>query len=183
MGPGLAHLDKKIESRKRGCNEQYLAEDRRQLCVLSIRDRSQHVFDVDKADHIVECFSINGDPGVTLLDHTFDHLGKGRLDVERNDVDAGHHDIGCRPIVNFENISYQDSLLCAERMRVIYGGLLDHLIDCFSQALAIAWTPDFPQEAAYASKRPILLNLTAASGQLRIVHRRTDLDSIAKSMS
>ena len=99
---------------------------------------------MDKADHIVQRFAIDGDPRMALLDHTFNHLGERCLDMERNDVDAWHHDVCSRPIVNFENISDQDALLRAERMGAVGVGLLDHFVDCFSQALTFARTPDEP---------------------------------------
>src|SRR6516162_4915417 len=129
VGPRLAHLDEKVESWERGCDEQHFAQDRRQLRLLSISDRRQHVFDVDEADHIVERFAIDGDPRMALLYHTFYYLGKGRLDIERYNVDPWHHHVGSRPTVDFENVANQYALMRAERVRILSGRLLDHLVD------------------------------------------------------
>src|SRR6516164_10365058 len=148
VGPRLAHLDEKVESWQGWCDEQHFAQDRCQLCLLSIRDRRQHVFDVDETDHIVERFAIDGDPRMALLYHTFDYHREGRLDIESDNVDAWHHHVRSRPVVDFENVADQDALMRAERVGTFGGGLLDHFDDRIAQALTVARTPDQPQEVA-----------------------------------
>ena len=94
MGARLAHLHQEIEDRQRRRHEQHLAQQRRELGLAPLGDRGQHVLDVDEADHVVERFAIDRHARVALLDHAAHHIGERRLDVERHDVDARHHDVG-----------------------------------------------------------------------------------------
>jgi hypothetical protein len=85
---------------------------------------------------------------MALLYHTFHYLREGRLDVERHNVDAWHHHVRSRPVVDFENVANKDALMRAERVGTFSGGLLDHFVDRIAQALTVARAPDQPQEVA-----------------------------------
>jgi hypothetical protein len=85
---------------------------------------------------------------MALLYHTFYYLRKERLDIERDNVDPWHHHVRSRPTVDFENVPDQDALMRAERVRILGGWLLDHLVDRLAKTLAVAGTPDQPEEVA-----------------------------------
>ena len=53
-----------------------------------------------------------------------------------------------RPTVDFEDVADEDALMRAERVRILGGWLLDHLVDRLAKALAVAGTSDQPEEIA-----------------------------------
>src|SRR6516164_5445127 len=148
MGPRLTHLDEKVESRQRGRDEQHFAQHRGQLCMLAFGDWPQHVLNVDEANHIVECSLIDGNPRMTLLYHTFNYLREGCLDVERDNIDAWHHHVRSRPIVDLEYVADEDTLVRTERVGAFGRGFLDHFVDRLAQALAVARPSDQPDKVA-----------------------------------
>ena len=107
---------------------------------------------------------------MTLLDHAFDDLGKRRLGVERHNVDARYHHVGGSLVVDFKDITDQQPFVAAQRMGVVGGGLLDHFIDGFAQALAVSWAADQPEKVAQTGKGPILPGLAATSWGLGGTH-------------
>ena len=115
---------------------------------------------------------------MALLDHAADDLGERRLDIERHDVDARHHDVGGGPVVALEDVADQHPFLRAERIGTVGRRLFDHFVDGLAQAFAVARPPDQPQQAAQPGKATIVLGL-AAFGRLGIGHRETDTASTA----
>ena len=74
------------------------------------------------------------------------------LDIERDDVDARHHDVGGGAVVDLQDVADQEPLLRAERVAVVERRLLDHRVDRLAQALAVARPADQPQQVAQARK-------------------------------
>ena len=116
MGARLAHLHEQVEDRHRRRDEQHLAQHRRRLRLAALGDRAEHILDMDEADHVIERLAIDRNARMTLLDHAFDDLGKRRLDIERDDIDARHHHIGGRLVMHFEDIADQHPLVAAQRV-------------------------------------------------------------------
>ena len=126
---------------------------------------------MDEADHVVERLAIDRHPRMALLDHAFDDLGKRRFDVERDDVDARHHDVRGGLVVHLENIADQHPLMAAQRVGVVGGRLLDHLVDRFAQALAVARPPDQPKQVAQTARRTARARAgRQLAGRLGIAH-------------
>ena len=170
MGSCLAHLDEEVEDRRRRRDEQHLAQQRRQLGLAVLGDRAEHILDVHEADHIIEGLAIHRNPRMTLLDHAFDDFGERRLGVERHDIDARHHHVGSRLVVDLEDIANQQPLVAAQRVSIVGSRLLDHLVDGFAQALAVARAADQTQKVAQTGKGPIVPGLGATTWGLRGAH-------------
>ena len=154
MGARLTHLHQQVEDRQGRRDEQHLAQQRRQLGLAAFGDRGQDILDVDEADHVVERFAIDRDARMALLDHAFDDLGERRLDIERHDVDARHHDVGGGAVVALEDVADQHPLMRAERIGTVGRRLFDHLVDGLAQAFAVALPADQPQQAAQTAQKP-----------------------------
>ena len=77
-----------------GATNSTLRSSARQLGRAAVGDRGQHVLDVDEADHVIERLAIDRHARMAVLDHAFDDFGKRLLDIERDDIDARHHDVG-----------------------------------------------------------------------------------------
>ena len=171
MGSRLAHLDEKIEDRRRWRDKQHLAQQRRQFDLTALGDRAEHILYMDEADHVIERFAIHRNPRMTLLDHAFDDLGKRRFGIERDDVDARHHDVGSRLVMDFEDVADQQPLVAAQRLGIVVGWLLDHFIDGLAQALPVALAPKEAEKVAQAGERPIVSGLAATTWRLGVAHR------------
>src|SRR5215472_6758163 len=178
MGPRLAHLDEKVESRERRRDEQHFAQHRGQLRMLAFGSWPQHVLNVDEANHVVECSPIDGNSRMTLLYHTFNYLREGRLDVERDNIYAWHHHVSSRPVVDLEYVADEDALVRTERVGALGRRFLDHFVDRLAQALAVARPSDQPKKVAQTCERSTGLSLAAALGRLGIAHGKT----VARSM-
>ena len=85
MRARLPHLNQKVKDRHRRCDEQYLAQNQRQLCLSPLRRRPQQILSVNEPDYVIERLAINRNPRVALLDHKFDDFGERSLDIEGDD--------------------------------------------------------------------------------------------------
>src|SRR6516162_1917255 len=126
---------------------------------------------MDKADNIIERLAVHWNPRVSLDHHAFDHLGKRRFGIERNDVYAGHHYVSRRLVMDFEDIANQQPLMATQRVSIVGVRFLDHLIDGFAQALAVARAPDQAEKVAQTREGPIASGLAATTGRLGVAHR------------
>ena len=93
MRARLAHLHEQVEDRQRRRDVQDLAQQPLQPGRPAVGDRRQHVLDVDEADHVVQRLAIDRHARMAVLDHAFDDFGKRLVDIERDDIDARHHDV------------------------------------------------------------------------------------------
>src|SRR5947199_180876 len=94
MRPRLTHLHEEIKDRYGRRDKQDFAQQPFETRRAALRDRSEYVLDVHKPDHVVERLAIDRHAGMAVLDHAFDDIVEGLIDVERDDIDARHHDIG-----------------------------------------------------------------------------------------
>ena len=84
---------------------------------------AEHVLDVDKADHVIERLAIHRHARMAVLDHAFDDFGERLIDVERDDVDARHHDVGGIEVMHLQDVADQQPLLRRDRgLAVELGG-------------------------------------------------------------
>src|SRR5215471_11451636 len=174
----LAHLHEQVKDRHRRRDKEHLAQEGEQLCLTPLGNRAQDILDVNEADHVVQRLAIDRNARVTLLDHTRDDLGEGRLDVERDDVDTWHHDISRRPVVHFQDISDENALMPAQRFAVVRARFLDHLVEGLTQAFAVAWTSDHAKKIAQPRKGSFVLWLIGTTGRFGIAHGSADWGAV-----
>src|ERR1051325_11564241 len=64
-----------------------------------------------EADHVIERLAVDRHARVAVLDHAFDDLGEGLIDVERDDIDTRHHHVSRRAVMALQNVADQYPLL------------------------------------------------------------------------
>ena len=171
VGAGLPHLHEQIKDRHRRRNEQHLAQQTLQPGGATIGNRPEHVLDVHEADHVVERLAIDRHARVAVLDHAFDDFGERLVDVERDNVDARHHDVCGVTAVPFQDVADQHPLLRGNRAAEFGRCGRDQRIE----RLALAARPAQQSEKrAYTRKRPgmfRMFRLAVACRRLGIAHQ------------
>ena len=167
--PGIAHLQKKIENPHRGRHEQRFAHDPLEREVRAVAPIRQKVLDVDHADHLVEVLAEDRQTGMHGVAHRADDLGEARLDADRFDVGARHHDVPDLQLAETQRIEQQLPLALGEfgavGRRLLFV-LLDQLFEGLAQrTLAVAASREHPQSGQQAVQKRSL-SLAPFRGQL-----------------
>ena len=118
MDPAGLHPHQKIQRRHCGGNKQQVAfqfgDGNLRPAHLAIRcsfNQTDHIFDVNHTERIIESFTIQRQPGMLCLAEYADQLRKRNLFFYGNDVSPGHHHIGNRHSAEVQQVRQHQALL------------------------------------------------------------------------
>ena len=109
-------------------------------------DQREHILDVQHAQRIVERLAIDRQARMLRFAEERDQLGERGLLLDRDDVRAGHHDVGDRDLAEAEQVGQHQPLLRAQVLGFAVA-LLDHLFEAFVDCGLPAETFDRAREA------------------------------------
>ena len=175
--PRLTHLEKQIQDRHRGCDEQSLAQSRGEVEIALAADIGHQVLDVDETQGIVQGVAVDGHARVSGLAHGLHQGLQVRAHVDCDDVGAWHHDVVSRLVTLSEDVGEHRLFILADPavgfvLAFAFADLFDDLFQRMAQARVRALEPEqLPQPLPEPRDAPATAVSLAAVVSHRAQHR------------